>query len=165
MIQEIYDYATKNSGVNFEEATEIDNLKITIDDSVIFRLVENFYGRIYTDHGSKEFHDRFEKIDRSDSIVNLHEYLCQRLGLDNTYTERKGFPHLLSIHGQMNISRPDAVRWLQHMEDALDDFESEIDDNTRSKMLDYFTFTAFTFVGSSIFTNRLKSAGVSDDIF
>ena len=79
----------------------------------------------------------------------MHDYLIQRFGGHSAYSDRRGLPCLVNRHTEINISAAAADRWLDLMEDTLDEMADDFDDDTREKMMYFFRYTAFLFVANA----------------
>lgn len=90
---------------------------------------------------------------------NLADYLSQRVGLHPFYSERKGFPALIHRHIYFDINMKSANKWLDHMEDSLDDMQDEISEQNKSILLDHLRYTAFYLVAAQNLQRKMGSMG------
>ena len=82
------------------------------DESVFIRLCDEFYKRVFADE-DKFFRDLFATANMEDASQNLCEYLVQRFGGSNEYSNRNGIVNLVSFHAKIGITEKAMRRWLQ----------------------------------------------------
>jgi truncated hemoglobin YjbI len=149
-IQQLHHLAAEASGVSIEAAYAIDeiNLGKKLPDYVFTQLADIFYRKIYddTDPANDWFRLYFQHKTIEESVLDLSEYLTQRLGGKNYYTQRKGFINLHAHHCMLKLPEKAAERWMEYMKETLDEMESDINDATADKLKDFFRFTAFLMV-------------------
>lgn len=131
------------AGITREQALRIDevNLFERLGEAPILKLSTNFYTRVYADEETW-FRNIFKGRPIAESIQNQVDFFIQRLGGPPRYSQRKGHPALIARHLNFNMNRKAAERWLFHMRAAFDD-TPEIDADSRTRMLDFFTHTAY----------------------
>ena len=83
-----------------------------------------------------------------DSAVNLGDYLLQRIGGPAYYSDRKRFPSLIERHRMFDISPRAAERWLEYMEQSMEELSDDISDRQRDMMMDHLRYTAFFLVAA-----------------
>ena len=121
-IQMLQDRASELSGVSREQATEIDDINIgeKIGEFQMMQMIENFSKRVLND---KDDWFRCMFSGTEDYVQNLNEYILQRLGGPSYYSDRKGSPGLIAKHMAYEMSPRTAERWLEYMDEALEDEE------------------------------------------
>lgn len=82
------------------------------DESVFIRLCDEFYKRVFADE-DKWFRKLFATANMEDASQNLCEYLVQRFGGSNEYSNRNGIVNLVSFHANIGVSERALRRWLQ----------------------------------------------------
>ena len=82
------------------------------DESVFIRLCDEFYKRVFADEDTW-FRKYFADANMEDASQNLCEYLVQRFGGSNEYSNRNGIVNLVSFHAKIGISDKVLRRWLQ----------------------------------------------------
>jgi len=111
---------------------------------VFAKLSERFHKKVY-EESEAWFRDIFKSSPRDVAARNFQEYLIQRFGGACSYTDRRGNTSIMNRHSNFNISRPVAERWLEIMEETLDEME-EFDEESNEKMMHFFRFMAYTLV-------------------
>jgi truncated hemoglobin YjbI len=105
----------------------------------LVELSTAFYTRVYADP-DPGFRGMFPD-DMAGAIQNQYEFLCQRFGGPQLYSERKGHPALRQRHAKFEITKARAAHWLDLMQLSLD--EVGIKDNFAREALDeFFAHTA-----------------------
>lgn len=139
-LQEI---ASAQSGVALNEAFIIDevNLYDRLGHDTFVKLSTEFYNRVYSDE-EEWFRNIFAVSKKEDAIQNQYEFFIQRMGGPPLYSQRKGHPALIGRHQPFSVTRTGAGRWLEHMQAALD-ATSDIDDDSRRRMWNFFRHTAY----------------------
>ncbi|CAD5329762.1 unnamed protein product [Arabidopsis thaliana] len=69
------------------------------------------------------------------------------------YSQRKGHPALIGRHRPFPVTHQAAERWLEHMQNALDD-SVDIDQDSKIKMMKFFRHTAFFLVAGNELKNQ-----------
>lgn len=131
------------AGISRDQALRVDevNLFERLGEAPFHKLSTNFYTRVYNDSESW-FRNIFKGRPIEESIQNQVDFFIQRLGGPPRYSQRKGHPALIARHLNFNMSQKAADRWVYHMRLAFDD-TPEIDADSRVRMLDFFTHTAY----------------------
>lgn len=93
------------------------------------------------------------------SSQNLMDYIVQRVGINPYYSERKGLPALIHRHVYFDINPKSANKWLDHMEEALDELQDEISEKNKSILLDHLRYTAFYLVAAQNLQRKMGSMG------
>ena len=121
--------------------------KFSIDDVNLYQqlgyetlvaLSNRFYDLVYADT-EPAFRGMFPK-DKAGAIQNQYEFLVQRLGGPEVYSDRKGHPALRARHERFSIGRPQVEKWLAYMRQALD--HGTIPPDARTRLDEYFTDSA-----------------------
>lgn len=152
MDDEIY----RLTGITRERALRIDevNLFERLGKPVFEKLSTEFYARVFNDELTW-FRNIFKSSTREEATQNQMEFFIQRLGGPPLYSQRKGHPALIARHMKFNMSLKATERWVYHMQQALA-ATPEIDADSRERMLDFFTHTAyFLHIGVSARQGRL----------
>lgn len=131
------------AGISREQALRVDevNLFERLGEAAIVKLSTNFYNRVYADEESW-FRNIFKGRSIEEAIQNQVDFFIQRLGGPPRYSQRKGHPALIARHLNFNMNKKAADRWIHHMRLAFED-TPEIDADSRRRMLDFFTHTAY----------------------
>ncbi|KAJ3334794.1 Two-on-two hemoglobin-3 [Gonapodya sp. JEL0774] len=159
------DRAVNTSGVSLYEATEVDrgtSVYETVGAETLLRLATEFYNRVYDDD-QQWFKSIFAGIPKDRAIRNQYNFFLKRLGGPPHF--RRSIINLVPIHTRFNVSPQAAVRWLEHMSAALDVVCSPgpdgtapaMDGQTRKKMWDMLTFSAWFLVGAQEMREQLTS--------
>jgi len=101
-------------------------------------LSTRFYDLVYADT-EPAFRGMFPK-DKAGAIQNQYEFLIQRLGGPEVYSERKGHPALRARHARFAIGPAQAAKWLAYMRRALD--HESIPADARVRLDEYFADSA-----------------------
>jgi len=131
------------AGISKEKALRIDevNLYERLGPETFKKLSANFYTRVFHDE-EQWFRNIFKASTMEEAIQNQMEFFMQRLGGPPLYSQRKGHPALIARHLNFNMNKKAAERWLYHMRAALED-TPEIDADSRERMFDFFSHTAY----------------------
>ncbi|MFZ5629968.1 MAG: truncated hemoglobin family protein [Spirochaetota bacterium] len=131
------------SGIARERAMRIDevNLAERLGLETIRALSTEFYTRVFNDE-QQWFRNIFRQSTIEEAIQNQMEFFFQRLGGEPLYSQRKGHPALIARHIKFNMSLKATERWVYHMQNALAAIPA-IDADSRERMLDFFTHTAY----------------------
>mmetsp|Transcript_19952 Transcript_19952/g.33385 ORF Transcript_19952/g.33385 Transcript_19952/m.33385 type:complete len:236 (+) Transcript_19952:459-1166(+) len=148
-IQKLQKQALELSGLSAKRAFAIDdgNLGEKFGEYVLSLLMESFCTKIY---GDKEewFRDMFYQP-QQDMQQNLADYILQRIGGPAYYSDRKKFPSLAYRHNFMALTPRVAERWLEHLENALEELDDEgITSEDKEQLFDHLRYTAFYLVAS-----------------
>ncbi|CDP18482.1 unnamed protein product [Coffea canephora] len=157
-MQSLQEKAAEWSGVDAEDAFAIDgtNLYEKLGLQTFINLSTNFYERVYADE-EEWFRSIFSKSKKEDAIQNQYEFFVQRMGGPPLYSQRKGHPALIGRHRPFPVTHRAAERWLNHMQQALD-ATSDIDLDSKTKMLNFFRHTAFFLVAGDELKNQNQAA-------
>lgn len=115
------------------------NLYELLGRDTIVALSTRFYDLVYADT-EPAFRGMFPK-DKAGAIQNQYEFLIQRLGGPELYSDRKGHPALRARHDRFAIGRAQADQWLAYMRRALD--HESIPADARQRLDEYFTASAY----------------------
>ncbi|XP_010049069.2 two-on-two hemoglobin-3 [Eucalyptus grandis] len=153
-MQSLQEKAAQWSGVDQEDAFAIDgtNLFEKLGLPTFVNLSTNFYTRVYDDE-EEWFRSIFANSKKEEAIQNQYEFFVQRMGGPPLYSQRKGHPALIGRHRPFPVTRQAAERWLHHMQQALDSI-AEIDDDSKTKMMNFFRHTAFFLVAGDELKNQ-----------
>ncbi|XP_015945906.1 two-on-two hemoglobin-3 isoform X2 [Arachis duranensis] len=149
-MQSLQEKAAEWSGVETTLAFAIDdngggaNLFQKLGLQTFINLSTNFYDRVYNDE-EEWFRSIFGKSKKEEAIQNQYEFLVQRMGGPILYSQRRGHPALIARHGAFDVTHEAAERWLHHMQQALDS-TSDIDDESKIKLINFFRHTAYFLV-------------------
>lgn len=152
------------ANVEFDRACAIDtvNLARGLGEAVITILVETFHKKVYSCEDDW-FREMFTS-DINDSSGDLAEFLIQRLGGRNYYTERKGHPNLIGRHCNFELTPRTAEKWLDLMQEAMEEMEEDINEKTRDRLMDYFRYTAYFLVASQDGACLMSQMGTFDHV-
>ncbi|OIV96545.1 hypothetical protein TanjilG_24198 [Lupinus angustifolius] len=148
MMQSLQQKASEWSGVQTADAFAIDkdqtNLFQKLGLQAFINLSTNFYNRVYDDE-EEWFRSIFANSEKEKAIQNQYEFFVQRMGGPPLYSERRGHPALIARHRPYPVTHEAAERWIHHMQQALDT-TSDIDDDSKIKMMNFFRHTAYFLV-------------------
>ncbi|XP_070038570.1 group 2 truncated hemoglobin 3-2 isoform X1 [Nicotiana tomentosiformis] len=99
------------------------------------------------------FRSIFSNSSKEDAIRNQYEFFVQRMGGPPLYSQRKGHPALIGRHRPFPVTHKAAERWLHHMQLALDS-ATDIDEDSKIKMMNFFRHTAFFLVAGDELKNQ-----------
>lgn len=77
--------------------------------------------------------------------IRQHQSFFSRASFFLNFLTLQGHPALIGRHNTFSMTVSDADRWLEHMEQALD-ATPEIDPDSRNRMENFFTHTAYFLV-------------------
>ncbi|KAJ1396380.1 hemoglobin [Sesbania bispinosa] len=145
-MQSLQQKAAEWSGVQTANAFTIDdtNLFQKLGLQTFVNLSTNFYNRVYDDE-EEWFRSIFSKSEKENAIQNQYEFLVQRMGGPSLYSQRRGHPALIARHKPFPVTHEAAERWIYHMQQALDS-TSDIDDDSKTRMMNFFRHTAYFLV-------------------
>lgn len=131
------------TGITRDRALRIDEVNIyeRLGTEPFRKLSTEFYARVFNDE-LQWFRNIFKSSSIEEATQNQMEFFIQRLGGPALYSERKGHPALIMRHLKFNMSLKATERWVFHMQQALE-ATPEIDADSRERMLDFFTHTAY----------------------
>lgn len=153
-MQSLQEKASEWSGVKQSDAFSIDetNLFEKLGLQTFISLSTNFYSRVYDDE-EEWFRSIFANSKKEEAVQNQYEFFVQRMGGPPLYSQRKGHPALIGRHHPFPVTHQAAERWLHHMQLALNDMTS-IDDDSKTRMMNFFRHTAFFLVAGDELKNR-----------
>ncbi|GLT55454.1 hypothetical protein SLA2020_285740 [Shorea laevis] len=167
-MQSLQEKASQWSGVDSADAFAIDttNLFQKLGLQTFINLSTNFYNRVYDDE-EEWFRSIFASSKKEEAIQNQYEFFVQRMGGPPLYSQRKGHPALIGRHRPFPVTHQAAERWLHHMQKALES-SPDIDDDSKTKMMNFFRHTAFFLVAGDELKNQnqqvlCKHAGSKPD--
>lgn len=114
------------------------NLYQALGRDTLVALSTRFYDLVYADR-EPAFRGLFPK-DKAGAIQNQYEFLIQRLGGPELYSDRKGHPALRARHERFAIGRPQVEKWLRYMRQAMD--EVGIPADAKGRLDEYFADSA-----------------------
>ena len=141
------------SGVSYEESLQAQKLKPSIYERIgedgIRGLSESFYERVFADKETPWFLNIFASSNKREAVENQYRFLVQTFGGPPLYREKKGkYTRLVGRHANYNIGTKAAKRWIEHMNEAIDE-KFEHDDETRLALGKYFAYTGHYIVVAS----------------
>ncbi|KAF6169592.1 hypothetical protein GIB67_003960 [Kingdonia uniflora] len=153
-MQSLQEKASQWSGLNTNDAFSIDttNLYNKLGTQSFINLSTNFYNRVYGDDKEEWFRSIFANSNKEEAIQNQYEFFIQRMGGPPLFSQRKGHPALIGRHRPYPVTHQAAERWLYHMQQALDT-TSDIDADSKIKMMNFFRHTAFFLVAGDELKN------------
>ncbi|RAL52935.1 unnamed protein product [Cuscuta campestris] len=153
-MQTLQEKAAGWSGVNTADAFAIDetNLFHKLGIETFVALSTNFYTRVYDDE-EEWFRSIFANSKKEDAIRNQYEFFVQRMGGPPLFSQRRGHPALIARHRPFPVTHKAAERWLHHMQQALDT-TANIDDDSKTKMMNFFRHTAYFLVAGDELKNQ-----------
>eukprot|EP01031_Cornospumella_fuschlensis_P037676 gene37676-45770_t len=140
--------------LTYERAFAIDesNIAQSVEDYAFTSLIDKFYKKVYASDDA-ELRSMFSE-DFELNVQNLSDYLYQRCGGNSFYSDRKGFPNLGMRHQHLNLTERVVEKWLDLMEQSLDESEADFAPDHRTQLLDFMRFTAFFIY---VFNTKYKS--------
>uniref|UniRef100_A0A7S2IK20 Globin n=1 Tax=Helicotheca tamesis TaxID=374047 RepID=A0A7S2IK20_9STRA len=163
---EIQATAHKTSGVSYEESLKATTLSPSIYERIgkedgFLKLSRLFYDRVFDDEEAQWFLNIFSSSTKSEAIENQYRFLVQTFGGPDLYKQKKGkYTRLVGRHANYNIGTKAAFRWVEHMDDAIDNHEAlSDDDEARDLLKKYFAFTAHYIVAASEFMRPDQLSG------
>ncbi len=87
-----------------------------LKDEGFTRLIRNFYKRVPTDDILSPM---YPNHDFAGAEVRLREFLVQRFGGPDRYSQQRGHPRLRMRHAPFAINQAGRDRWIQLMEQAM----------------------------------------------
>ena len=109
-----------------------------------FKLSRRFNVALFV--SDPEFDKLFVEENRLNAIKTFARYMVQRFGGIPDYTEKRGFPSLISRHAKYNISEELIEKWLCIMDDAISEMADIFDIDGKRKLMNFFRHTAYTFI-------------------
>ena len=128
-------------------------------EAAFLTLARTFYKNIFK-KGSPDFIQNFNKENVNNSAVMLSNYFIQRFGGPSYYTDSKSskFPSLIKFHIEKKISIDTTEKWLNIMNQTLDELHEFFDIETREKIMSYFKITAYTYMMGNDSMNQIEKA-------
>ncbi|RDY05464.1 Two-on-two hemoglobin-3 [Mucuna pruriens] len=167
-MQSLQQKASEWSGVPTDDAFAIDdtNLFQKLGLQAFINLSTNFYNRVYDDE-EEWFRSIFANSEKENAIQNQYEFFVQRMGGPPLFSQRRGHPALIARHRPFPVTHQAAERWLHHMQQALDS-TPDIDDDSKTKMMNFLRHTAYFLVAGDELKNQnqqipCKHAAKRDD--
>ncbi|KAG4963111.1 hypothetical protein AAZX31_14G126700 [Glycine max] len=153
-MQSLQQKASEWSGVSIDDAFGIDdtNLFQKLGLQTFINLSTNFYNRVYDDE-EEWFRSIFANSEKENAIQNQYEFFVQRMGGPPLFSQRRGHPALIARHRPFPVTHQAAERWLHHMQHALDS-TTDIDDDSKTKMMNFFRHTAYFLVAGDELKNQ-----------
>ncbi|PIN00998.1 hypothetical protein CDL12_26498 [Handroanthus impetiginosus] len=153
-MQSLQEKASQWSGVRADDAFAIDetNLYEKLGLQTFINLSTNFYNRVYDDE-EEWFRSIFANSKKEEAIQNQYEFFVQRMGGPPLFSQRRGHPALIARHRPFPVTHQAAERWLHHMQQALD-ATTDIDQDSKTKMMNFFRHTAFFLVAGDELKNQ-----------
>nr|GEY71952.1 two-on-two hemoglobin-3 [Tanacetum cinerariifolium] len=174
-MQTLQEKAAEWSGVDHEDAFAIDqtNLYQKLGLQTFINLSTDFYTStfaltrtpargfpsgigVYEDE-EEWFRSIFADSKKEDAIQNQYEFFVQRMGGPPLFSQRKGHPALIGRHRPFEVTHKAAERWLHHMHQALDN-ATDIDHDSKTRMLNFFRHTAYFLVAGNDLKNQSQGA-------
>ncbi|XP_027333168.1 two-on-two hemoglobin-3 [Abrus precatorius] len=151
--------ASEWSGVAAADASAIDNADLfnKLGLQTFINLSTNFYNRVYDDE-EEWFRLIFANSEKENAIQNQYQFFVQRMGGPPLYSQRRGHPALIARHRPFPVTHQAAERWLHHMQQALDS-TPDIDDDSKTKMVNFFRHTAYFLVAGDELKNQNQPTG------
>lgn len=143
----------EHSGVSYEESLEAQQLSPSVYERIgengIRQLSESFYERVFADKETPWFLNIFASSNKKEAVENQYRFLVQTFGGPPLYREKKGkYTRLVGRHANYNIGIKAAKRWIEHMNETLDDKLAD-DEETRLALRKYFAYTGHYIVVAS----------------
>ena len=104
-----------------------------IGDKGFSDLVAAFYRRV---QGDDILGPLYPKHDIAGAETRLREFLVMRFGGPDTYAQKRGHPRLRMRHARFHVNRAARDRWVQLMEQALE--ETVLPDEARIILGSFF---------------------------
>ena len=109
-----------------------------------------FYNKVFGDASNTWFLGIFATSTKEEAVDNQFRFLVQTFGGETLYTAKKGGKYgvrLVGRHANYAIGPRAAERWVEHMDDAIDEHEALVDDLDAKRYLKmYFRYTAYYIV-------------------
>jgi truncated hemoglobin YjbI len=170
---ELQQQAFEQGGVSYHDSLAAQAMQPSIYDRIghagFVELSTNFYHLVYdTDdedfvatRETKWFRDIFSSSTKMDAIENQYTFLIQTFGGPNLYQQRKGgskFTRLVGRHANFPIGTPAAHQWVRYMTMAIQK-HSTLDDESKQKLIQYFTYTAHYIVAAMAYMRSDQLSG------
>mmetsp|Transcript_28852 Transcript_28852/g.42734 ORF Transcript_28852/g.42734 Transcript_28852/m.42734 type:complete len:178 (-) Transcript_28852:695-1228(-) len=158
--------AYKSSGVSYDEAIEAINISPSIYERIgkedgFSKLSQLFYDRVFADKEAAWFLNIFASSTKAEAIDNQYRFFVQTFGGPDLYKEKKGkYTRLVGRHANYPIGTRAAIRWVEHMDLAIDDHDDLKEDHKARHLLKkYFSYTAHYIVAASQFMRPDQLSG------
>ena len=92
-------------------------------------------------------------------MKNLCDYLYQRCGGASTYTDKRGIQSVIDAHAELKIDIILVEKWLDLMEESLDEMAKEIPEDHRQYLLDFMRFAGYNMIVWSKYTQSFMKKG------
>jgi len=108
------------------------------------KLSQLFYDRVFDDNEAEWFLNIFSSSTKQEAVENQYRFFVQTFGGPDLYRQKKGkYTRLVGRHAAYNIGKRAAIRWVDHMESAIDEHEAlEGDCEAKEHLKKYFAYTA-----------------------
>ena len=161
--QELQRAALEQGGVSFEESLEAEQMEPSLYERIghegFVQLSTKFYDKVFDDTDSAWFLNIFSSSTKRDAIENQYTFLIQTFGGPDLYRQRKGkYTRLVGRHANFNIGTRAAQQWLHHMMAAIEEHEG-LDQEAKSKLVKYFTYTAHYIVAAMSYMRSDQLSG------
>jgi len=101
------------------------------------KMVAAFYCRIKQDDLIGPMYPEEDLVGAEE---RLRDFLLFRFGRDPRYQEKRGHPRLRMRHAPFSIGEAEAVRWLELMDEAMD--ETKVPKSIKLELNSFFTTVA-----------------------
>ncbi|MDG1357153.1 MAG: globin [Akkermansiaceae bacterium] len=101
------------------------------------KMVAAFYRRIKEDDLIGPMYPEEDLVGAEE---RLRDFLLFRFGNDPRYQEKRGHPRLRMRHAPFSIGEAEAVRWLELMDEAMD--ETKVPKSIKLELNSFFTMVA-----------------------
>lgn len=98
--------------------------------------------------------------DHSTALHYQADYLLQRLGGEAYYSANKGIPALILSHMYVEVTPRTAERWLEHLEEALDDVQDDVTPQEKEIIFDHMRYAAYFLVAAQEQQKEDAAAGI-----
>ncbi len=109
----------------------------TLEESGIRKIIHQFYQYLRTDDIISPM---YPPNDWDGAEKRLADFMCFRIGRDETYMQERGHPRLRMRHAAFPITVAARTRWLELMQKALDECQTPAD--CSEQLMAFFTFVA-----------------------
>lgn len=163
---ELQDETKRTSGISVIESEKPAALSPSIYDRIgeegFLDLSTLFYDRVFADCDNQWFLGIFSSSTKQEAIDNQYRFLVQTFGGPDLYRQKgKGkYTRLVGRHATYAIGTRAADRWIQHMEQALQEHSKlSRDEEARIALTNYFRYTAHYIVAASKFMRPDQLSG------
>lgn len=155
---ELRERAYQNSGVTYEQSLMAIDLVPSVYEQIgkeegFQKLSQLFYDRVFLDKDATWFLNIFSSSTKEEAVDNQYRFLVQTFGGPDLYRQKKGkYTRLVGRHANYNIGNNAAIRWVNHMVDAMECHDVlKTNDELKTLLRDYFNYTAHYIVVSMEF--------------